>query len=554
VNWLALRIGPPLRALHGVVGNRPLALAELAFLTFNTAEAAAWVAILVYAFSRGGTSAAGVVGLLLLLPGAVFAPIAAALGDRYRRERVLLLGYVAQAVTVGATAIAMFADLTALVYGIAVFAMAAFTVTRPAHHSLLPRLARTPEELMAANSVSSLAEGLGVTVGAALVAALLAVSGPGLVYATMAGALAVGALLALGISAEGHVQPEGRLRPLALVAAAFEGVKVILRTPGSRLLVGLAGVVTLVWGIYDVLIVTVAIERLGTGDSGTGTLYTAMGIGGLLGAAGTVAIAGRRRLAVPFVVLSIALGLAIALTGLPEEVAAALVVVGATGASVTALDVVGRTLLQRVTPDVVLTRVFGTVEALWMAGVGVGSALAAVLVGAVGLQGAFVVTGASLPLLTLASMRGLRRLDLAAVVPERQLALLRRIPMFLPLAPSDLERVAGQLELIEVPEGMVLIRQGDVGDRFYVIDSGTFEVLADGRLVNELTEADHFGEIALLHDVPRTATVRARSDGSVWALDREEFLATITGMPQAVAAAEQISAERSRASGGSVSS
>jgi len=87
-----------------------------------------------------------------------------------------------------------------------------------------------------------------------------------------------------------------------------------------------------------------------------------------------------------------------------------------------------------------------------------------------------------------------------------------------------------------------------------VIDSGTFEVLADGRLVNELTEADHFGEIALLHDVPRTATVRARSDGSVWALDREEFLATITGMPQAVAAAEQISAERSRASGGSVSS
>jgi hypothetical protein len=107
-----------------------------------------------------------------------------------------------------------------------------------------------------------------------------------------------------------------------------------------------------------------------------------------------------------------------------------------------------------------------------MIGVGVGSALAALLVHAIGLEAAFVATGAALPLLAVVSMAGLRRMDLSAVVPERQLTLLRRIPMFLPLAPSDLERVGGQLDLIEVRSGDVVIRQGDVGDRFYVSTAG----------------------------------------------------------------------------------
>jgi hypothetical protein len=109
-------------------------------------------------------------------PGALVAPVASSLGDRYRRSG-LLLGYATQAITILATAVAMLADLPLVVYAIATVAMASFTVSRPAHHSLLPRLATTPEELMAANSMSSLAEGLGVTLGAATVAVLLAFSG-----------------------------------------------------------------------------------------------------------------------------------------------------------------------------------------------------------------------------------------------------------------------------------------------------------------------------------------------------------------------------------------
>ena len=128
-------------------------------------------------------------------------------------------------------------------------------------------------------------------------------------------------------------------------------------------------------------------------------------------------------------------------------------------------------------------------------------------------------------------------MDAASVLPERQLALLARIPMFAPLARTDLERLARQLDRIETPAGTEVIRQGDIGDRFYVVDAGEFEIVIDGERVRVQGEGEFFGEIALLQDMPRTATVRALTDGAVWALDQEEFLATLTGLPQAARAA-----------------
>ena len=105
MNWVWVRFGPPLVALRGVAGNRALRRTSIAFLIFSGAEAATWVAILVFAYERGGASATGLVGLLLLLPAGVLAPIGAALGDRYRRERVLGFGYLAQAIATGLTAV-----------------------------------------------------------------------------------------------------------------------------------------------------------------------------------------------------------------------------------------------------------------------------------------------------------------------------------------------------------------------------------------------------------------------------------------------------------------
>ncbi|MEX0755666.1 MAG: MFS transporter [Actinomycetota bacterium] len=548
MNWVLLRIGPPFAALHGVVGNRGLRRAELAFLAFSAAEAATWVAILVYAYDRGGTAETGLVGLLLLVPAGIVAPVAAALGDRYRRERVLLIGYAAQTVAVIATAVAMLTDLSAVVvYGLAIVAMASMTTARPGHHSLIPNLARTPDEMTAGNSVSSLAEGLGATLGTAAAAGLLVVWDAGIVYAVMGGVLAVATVLMIGVRSERVRAPQDRLRPWTLALETFEGLATIARSSGPRLLVAIAALLTITWGAFDVLLVTIGIEVLGIGEGGVGALQTAAGVGTLLGAAGSVALVGRRSLLPAVLVAALVLGGTVAATGFAQSTTVALVSVVGAGVGLALLDVTGRTLLQRVVDDAVLTRMFGAIEALWMAGVGIGAALAAAMVGPLGLDWTLAIFGATVPLFSLLAFRGLRRVDRAAVVPERQLALLGAIEMFAPLPRTDLERVARQLDLLPVRAGDVVIQEGEVGDRFYVIDAGTFEVEAGARPIAQLHEGDHFGEIALLEDVPRTATVRARTDGAVWALDQEEFLTTITGLPQAATAAHAVSAERRRA-------
>ncbi len=547
MNWVWVRFGPPLVALRGVAGNRALRRTSIAFLIFSGAEAATWVAILVFAYERGGASATGLVGLLLLLPAGVLAPIGAALGDRYRRERVLGFGYLAQAIATGLTAVAIALDAPdAAVYAGAVVAMVTMTTSRPAHHSLMPTLAQTPDEVTAANSVSSLGDGLGSTLGTLSVTVLLAVGTVGLVYGAAAVMLAFGALAVLMLGAHTAPASSGRLRPWGLVIEAGHAFGVIARSPGPRLLVGLAALMTVAWGAFDVLLVSVAIDVLGWGDSGVGALQTAAGLGALAGAAGSVALVGRRGLWPAIVGATIVLAAGFVLAGSTRGVALVVVATLAAGGALTVLDVVGRTLLQRVVDDAILTRVFGVIEALWMAGVGVGSGIAGVLTRTFSIPTALAIVGGGLVVLTVPTIPGLRRIDRAAVVPERQFSLVRGLAMFAPLPRTELERVARQLTRIVTPTGADVVVQGETGDRFYVIDAGAFDVIVDGAPIRRLGEGDFFGEIALLHDVPRTATVRAAEDGAVWALDQEEFLATVTGQPQAERAAHAISAERLR--------
>ena len=183
---------------------------ELAFLLFNVAEPAMWVAILVYAFDRGGTRAAGFVSILLMVPAGMLAPLVAALGDRFPKERVVRFGYLAQAVTTAAVGAAMATDAAAgLVYGLATLAAVTYTTGRPNHHALLPGLSRTPEELAAANSVSSLTEGVGGTVGAIASAVVLAIPGAGAVYGLAAAALFLAVVTTLGVHAPADARASG---------------------------------------------------------------------------------------------------------------------------------------------------------------------------------------------------------------------------------------------------------------------------------------------------------------------------------------------------------
>jgi hypothetical protein len=220
---------------------------------------------------------------------------------------------------------------------------------------------------------------------------------------------------------------------------------------------------------------------------------------------------------------------------------AAMAVVGAGNA---VLDIAGFTLLQRIVPNRSRGSVFGVLEALVMLTVGVGAALGPLLVSVAGLPGAWMITGAVLPMLALLSWRVVTAADEHAVIPERELHALRGVPMLQVLPLTVLEQVAADLRPVSFPAGATIISQGAVGDRFYVIVSGEVDVRVGERIVRRQLPGESFGEVALLHDVPRTAGVVAATDVELLAIGREAFVAAVTGDYQSRQAAEEVISSR----------
>ncbi len=298
-------------------------------------------------------------------------------------------------------------------------------------------------------------------------------------------------------------------------------------------------------GCADVLFVLLALDLLGMGEPGAGLLAGALGAGAILGGAVTFTIVGRSRLAVVAAVGALAWGVGLTAIGLTAVALTAplLVIVG--GAGLAIVDIAGRTMLQRSIRDEVLGRVFGLQEGLAMAGLAAGSILVPVLVQLSGLVPAVLIVAAILPLVVVARWRPLRDLERRAVPPVREIALLRRNPIFSPLPAPQLEAVARRAVWLTASAGTELIREGEPGDRFYVLASGRLRVLRGGTFLREVsTPGEGVGEIALLRGVPRTATVATTSDSTLLAIDRAPFLAAVTGHPVAFAAAETEAASR----------
>jgi MFS family permease len=526
--------------LGGVFRNPELRRVELAFAGFNAGEWGVWIAMLVYAYEQGGATTAGLVAAAQLVPAGLAAPFAAVLADRYAPARVLTLGYVAQALAMGATGAALLAHgPPLLVYALAAVGATCVTVTRPTQSALVPALARTPDELTATNVVSGWIEALSVLVAPAGAGVLLAVASPGWVFAALAAVVLVAALLVAPLKG-----PPPAAEPRPPLEEALGGFRLLAKEPATRTLVALLGGQFIAIGALDVLYVVLAISVLDLGGSGAGYLNAAFGAGGVAGIAVTVALVGRRRLMPALVLGILAWGAAFALLGAWPTTIGALLLLAVAGAGRSLLDVAGRTILQRTAPGDVLSRVFGVLEGLSMAGLALGSLLTPALVSLFGARWAIVGIGALLPLAVLLASRRLLEIDRRAPVPVVEIALLRSLPLFSPLGAPALEGLARELAELRVPAGTAVVREGEPGDRFYVVAEGDLDVSAQGRELRTIGRGEGFGEIALLENVPRTATVTARTDTRLYALNKPSFLASVSSHPRAAGEADRLVRER----------
>jgi len=530
-------------AVRRVVASPDMRRAALAWMLAWAAEWAWLVALFVFAFATGGLPTVGLVGLIRTLPAAVLAPALSSLTDRLPRHRLLLALHAGRAALLAAAALTVAADGPApLVYAIAALDGLLAVLHRPTHMALLPALARSPEDLVAANAGSSTVEAIGILVGPAVGGVLVAVGIPALTFAMPAVLLAGAALSVAGIApAQRLRQTEGRR---GIWTTLLGGVGTLVRHRQAGLMVALFGSQTLVRGVLSVLIVVAAIDMLGLGEQGVGYLNAAIGAGGLIGAFFAMMLVTQARMA-PWVLIGlVAWGAPIALMGLLPVPAVAFAALAAVGVGNAVLDVAGFSLLQRIVPNEVRGRVFGVLEALVMLTVGLGAIIGPPLVAALDVRGALVATGLVLPILALAAARMVLAADRLAVVPERELALLRAVPMFRVLPLTVLEQIAGDLVPVAFDRGATVMHQGDVADRFYVIADGELEVRVDDRVVRCMRVGESFGEVALLRDVRRTASVVAVTEIEAFALERDSFLAAVTGDRQSMDAAEAVVGER----------
>ena len=541
VGALRERLGDAARSFAQVFRNPSIRRIEGAWAVSIMAHWAYGIALAVYAYGNGGAAAVGLIGLVRFLPSAAASPFAAVLGDRYRRERVMVTADLVRSTLLATTTAVVIMDGSpVLVYLLAGLVAVAYSAVRPAQAALLPTLARSPQELTAANVTSSTIESLGIFGGPAIGGILLAATSEQVVFGACAAAFLLSATLVSRVRVE--TEPEPRERPQGVWREFTAGFAMLFRERGLRVLVLLLVSQTLVAGALNVLIVVTALELLDLGERGVGFLNSAVGIGGLVGAVVTAALIGRR-LSSNFVIGIFLWGIPIALIGVFPEPGAALLFLALVGLGNTLVDVSAFTLLQRAVPDEVLARVFGAVQSLWVATIGIGAILAPLLIAAVGVRGALLVTGALLPVLATLARRRVAELD-EVPVPERELALLRAIDLFAPLPQPTLESLAQALHPVRLAPGEEIFRQGDVGDRYYVVAEGEVEIVVDGRVARVTEPGGYFGEIALLRDVPRTATVRAKTDVVLEALDRDDFIAAVTGHAASAETADSVIATR----------
>jgi MFS family permease len=510
---------------------------------------AAWsffLALSVYGFEAHGVVGVGVVALIRYVPGAVAAPIAGILIDRSSRRTFWVASAAAMALVLcGATAAAALGAPTWVVFifpGLFAIASAGYA---PAESAMSPMMARTPQQLSAGNVNDSVMENSGSLIGAIGTGLLLTATSPAFIFGACAAASVVVFVLLLGVPRD--ERPAWLAQPSELAGAWAEiaaGVRTLAAHPGLRLAWTTTALLLAFEGFAEVIVVGLALHVLGLSTGAVAFLRAAWELGAVGAGVGLALLLDRGRLVIAIAGGSVLIGAAALLPGLVATPATAYVGWFGIGIGIVFVEVAAKTLMQRLGDDETMGRLLTLLQSGRLAALAVGSVCAVVLDEVIGTRGGLIALGALMPAFVLLCWTRLRGYELGAPVAAVPYSLLRHNSIFEPLPMATVERLSHDLTPVDFGPGVDVIVQGEQGDRFYLIEAGQVEVFENDEFRRHEGPGESFGEIALLHDVPRTATVRTTEQTRLLELEREQFLVAVTGHQRSTQVARGVASDR----------
>lgn len=514
----------------------------LAFSGFSIAEHGTWLAVIVYAFNRGGVRESGLAAVALLLPTFVIAPLAAFAGDRFRPHRALAAGYGVQGLTAVATGVAMLAGAPLIVYATAAAATAAISLTRPVMGALLPLATASPADLIAANVSLGVIGNLGRFAGPLVAGGIIAIASPAMAFLILGSLLIACAVTVITAPFSAYLdEARPRIHGRGVAVEVLGGITALVRTPSVAAIVGLVSVGALAVGMFDVLVVVFADQRLGGGGGAAGMLAAAIGFGGLVGSGAALWVIGSGRLIANFLLVGVLLGVPLVALSTLDSTFSALIALTIAGMGVGLLSVVGSLAIQRRAPVRYRGRIFGALEGLETLVLAAGALAASALVDSLGLGEGLVVLG--IIVMSVMSIGSLLFLAVAGEVRAPPADIMQRLQADAVLRHLELpalEQLAARVRHMALGGGSAIVTEGNTDDGYFLIVSGTVTVTRHGQHLAELGAGESFGEIAALRGTPRSATVTASSTVDVLVVTRADFIDAVNGHSWSVRSANEI--------------
>ena len=476
----------------------------------------------------GSATVVAVLTFARLLPYAVLLPFSGILADRGNRKVLMISADLGRSACMFGLLFAVSEGTLWIAYPLVFLATAFSSLFRPAMNSVLPALVGDEERLGDANGIWAQMDSVSLVLGPVLGGVLALLGAPELAFVINGATflLSVAALLFIRIPPRETPEPAEGDEEEGWLSETLAGFRFLFRENEgvlAALTVVFCGLTFTGGGIWTLLVV-LSDEAFGLGTEGSGFLSAAYGVGGILGGLLAGYLASKIRLGPAVMWSTVGTSATFLFLGITPAGVLPFVILFAAGVLDIMVDVNGMTIIQTGTPEGLLGRAFGALNGVEILAMLMGALVVGPLIELLGARVTTVVFAVTALVIFFACLPRLRKME--SVLGVRMFV--RKVPILSGLSHAVLEDLASRMTLEKVPDGTAVVSQGEVGDRLYIVKDGEAEVVARGddgkeKKLARLSKNDHFGEIALLRDVPRTDTVRANGPMELYFLKRKDF-------------------------------